>query len=280
MVYWRPPPSSALNDVHLVNGVQSPPQHIRYHTTYARLMRRSTRRPLPWVSSSTRSSSMHSFTSPAGTTKPKCLNFKGSTSCNPKYDVDCNHRVQIQMLRYSLNNYPYLSLGPFTGVCVSPAAHAFIYRLMTNRSAEHPGSFGQEHSEIRLLYWRREPRSQPRYWEDFWQLLQACIPRRVANPNGRPRRRRVLLDIPCPHDWRKHRHSQHLRCRCLACKPHKRRFNFANLLVDSSLMCFALQFAAQADLDIIKGLFSNADHVLNLLSGLYLFFFFFLIFNF
>lgn len=33
---------------------------------------------------------------------------------------------------------PYFFNGPFTGVLVQPAAYTFIYRFMSNKSAEHP----------------------------------------------------------------------------------------------------------------------------------------------
>ena len=50
---------------------------------------------------------------------------------------------QILELRYerfhdSINNNPFFFNGPFSGAIASPAAYAFIYRFMANKSAEIP----------------------------------------------------------------------------------------------------------------------------------------------
>ncbi|KAH6694830.1 hypothetical protein BKA61DRAFT_637428 [Leptodontidium sp. MPI-SDFR-AT-0119] len=39
---------------------------------------------------------------------------------------------------HSVQNNPYFFNGPFTGVLVQPAAYTFIYRFMSNKSAEYP----------------------------------------------------------------------------------------------------------------------------------------------
>ncbi|KAB8346172.1 hypothetical protein FH972_023218 [Carpinus fangiana] len=46
----------------------------------------------------------------------------------------------------SIAKNPYFFNGPFTGVLVQPAAYSFIYRFMSNKSAEHPA--GKLNTEI------------------------------------------------------------------------------------------------------------------------------------
>jgi hypothetical protein len=44
-------------------------------------------------------------------------------------------------LQQSIDNNPYFFNGPFSGVLVQPAAYTFIYRFMSNKSAEYPEGY-------------------------------------------------------------------------------------------------------------------------------------------
>lgn len=51
-------------------------------------------------------------------------------------DILTEHRSRL--FDESVAKNPYFFNGPFTGVLVQPAAYSFIYRFMSNKSAEHP----------------------------------------------------------------------------------------------------------------------------------------------
>ncbi|TVY51306.1 Aromatic peroxygenase-like protein [Lachnellula cervina] len=57
------------------------------------------------------------------------------------YTLDVLNEFRSARWDYSLNNNPYFFNGPFTGVLVAPAAFEFIYRFMSNKSAENPEGY-------------------------------------------------------------------------------------------------------------------------------------------
>lgn len=59
-------------------------------------------------------------------------------SPNPNYDLDVLGDFRMKRLDQSIANNPNFWYGPFTGIVVSQAAYAFIYRFMGNKSEEHP----------------------------------------------------------------------------------------------------------------------------------------------
>lgn len=54
--------------------------------------------------------------------------------------VDIKVLTNYRAMRFqeSISNNPYFFNAPFSGVLAQPAAYAFIYRFMANKSAEHP----------------------------------------------------------------------------------------------------------------------------------------------
>lgn len=61
------------------------------------------------------------------------------------YDLSVMAKLRKITFERSIENNPYFWYGPFTGEAVSQAAHTFIYRFMSNKSAENPqGVLNQE----------------------------------------------------------------------------------------------------------------------------------------
>lgn len=54
------------------------------------------------------------------------------------YDLDLLTEFRAQRFQDSISQNPEFFYGPFSGVIVSPAAFTFIYRFMSNKSAEYP----------------------------------------------------------------------------------------------------------------------------------------------
>ncbi len=50
----------------------------------------------------------------------------------------------------SASTNPYFFSGPFSGVLVAPAAFEFIYRFMSNKSAEYPQ--GKLNTEVMMSF--------------------------------------------------------------------------------------------------------------------------------
>lgn len=64
--------------------------------------------------------------------------FKDLYFRNTKYDLDMINAFHSRRFEQSKRSNPYFFRGPLTGVVVTPAAYFFIFRLMANRTAEHP----------------------------------------------------------------------------------------------------------------------------------------------
>jgi hypothetical protein len=61
------------------------------------------------------------------------------------YDLSVLTPFRVARFQQSIENNPYFFNGPFSGVAVQPAAYTFIYRFMSNKSAEYPeGVLNQE----------------------------------------------------------------------------------------------------------------------------------------
>lgn len=61
------------------------------------------------------------------------------------YDLNVLADFRASRFQESISNNPNFFNGPFTGVVVQPAAYTFIYRFMSNKSAEYPeGILNQE----------------------------------------------------------------------------------------------------------------------------------------
>ncbi|CZT08092.1 uncharacterized protein RCO7_09573 [Rhynchosporium graminicola] len=54
------------------------------------------------------------------------------------YDLTVLTDFRSKRFDNSIQNNPYFFNGPFTGILVQPAAYTFIYRFMSNKSAEYP----------------------------------------------------------------------------------------------------------------------------------------------
>jgi hypothetical protein len=57
------------------------------------------------------------------------------------YDLTTLTPFRASRFQQSIDNNPYFFNGPFTGVLVQPAAYTFIYRFMSNKSAEYPEGY-------------------------------------------------------------------------------------------------------------------------------------------
>jgi len=54
------------------------------------------------------------------------------------YDIPTLTKFRAARFQQSIDNNPHFFNGPFSGILVQPAAYTFIYRFMSNKSAEFP----------------------------------------------------------------------------------------------------------------------------------------------
>jgi hypothetical protein len=57
------------------------------------------------------------------------------------YTIDSLQSQAIEARQYSIANNPYFFSSPFAGVAVSPVAHYFIVRMMSNHTIGNPGGY-------------------------------------------------------------------------------------------------------------------------------------------
>lgn len=57
------------------------------------------------------------------------------------YDLTSPTPFRAKRFQQSIEQNSFFFNGPFTGVVVQPAAYTFIYRFMSNKSAEYPDGY-------------------------------------------------------------------------------------------------------------------------------------------
>jgi len=174
------------------------------------------------------------------------------------YDLDILQKHRSKRFTQSIERNPYFFNGPFTGIAVQPAAYTFIYRFMSNKSAEHPdgkldkdtlkaffgvtenddGSFsgGTGYERIPDNWYKRAIGSE--YTIPFFQLdlvQEALADPRFLNVGGNTGEVNTFTGVDIAD-------------------LTGGVFNGATLLEGNNLFCFAYQNAQQGLPDIVKTL--------------------------
>ncbi|KAF2088265.1 Cloroperoxidase [Saccharata proteae CBS 121410] len=190
---------------------------------------------------------------------------------NPNYDLGVLINHHSNRFDNSIATNPYFFYGPFTGVGVSAAAHFFIYRMFGNKSAENPE--GVLNKEVLKSFFgvtgdgdnlQVNPGTE-RIPENFYRRAvgdEYTIPflgvdgvtellqyPKFATVGGNTGTVNSFTGVDI----------EHLTSGAL---------NAQSLLEGDNLMCFILQFAAQGEPDLLKGLYSNVGQAQSVLDNI------------
>ncbi|PVH72679.1 Cloroperoxidase [Cadophora sp. DSE1049] len=149
------------------------------------------------------------------------------------YDLPLLTDFRSQRFDHSAQNNPYFFNGPFTGVLVQPAAYTFIYRFMSNKSAEYPA--GRLNGDRIPDNWYKRAVGDE-YSIPFLQadtLLAAAKYPKFLNVGGNTGTPNTFTGV----------NAEDLTGGV---------YNTRTLTEGNNLACFAMQFAVQASPDIIQ----------------------------
>jgi Peroxidase, family 2 len=191
-------------------------------------------------------------------------------AANPNYNLDVMLQHRKWMFEQSVANNPYFFYGPFTGVLVSQAAFTFVYRFMSNKSAEAPeGVLNKEvlksffsitgpddklvhtpgHEKIPDNFYKRAIGDE--YTINFFQLdildFAAQYPR-ILDVGGNTGTKNSFAGVDI-----------------LALTNGV--YNSASLLKGNNLACFLYQNAQLGAPDAIKGLYTDTTKALSVLTA-------------
>ncbi|KAM3071057.1 hypothetical protein ACMFMG_009964 [Clarireedia jacksonii] len=176
------------------------------------------------------------------------------------YDLTTLTPFRAKRFQQSIDNNKNFFNGPFTGVLVQPAAYTFIYRFMSNKSAEYPegyldgevlksffsitgtpGNFTwtEGHEKIPDNWYKRaigDEYSIPYLTKDF--LAAALQYPEFVSIGGNTGKVDTFTGVDVED-------------------LTGGVYNAQTLLQGNNAICFAYQFAQQAAPDLLKGLFSN-----------------------
>ena len=176
------------------------------------------------------------------------------------YDLTTLTPFRAKRFQESINNNPYFFNGPFTGVAVQPAAYTFIYRFMSNKSAEYPE--GYLDGEVMKSFFSITGTKGNFKWTPGYEKIpdnwykraigdEYTIPYFQTDLGAAALQYPQFLDVG--GNTGKTNTFTGLDLQSLTGGV----YNTKTLGQGDNAMCFAYQFAQQAAPDLLKGLFSS-----------------------
>lgn len=185
------------------------------------------------------------------------------------YDLSSLTPFRASRFQQSINNNPYFFNGPFSGVLVQPAAYTFIYRFMSNKSAEYPEgyldgevlkSFFSVTGEAGNFQWTEGNERIPDNWYKRAIGDEYTIPYFNLDLAAAALQYPQFLDIG--GNTGKTNTFTGVDVQSLTGGV----YNLQTLAQGNNAACLAFQFAQQAAPDILKGLFSSVTKPLSQLN--------------
>jgi hypothetical protein len=96
------------------------------------------------------------------------------------YNLDVLRDFRVARFQQSIDENPYFSYQPFTGMFVSQAAFTFIYRFMANKSAEYPEG-RLDKATLKSFYSIKGDDEDNLYWEPYHEQVSDWKSSRVVS---------------------------------------------------------------------------------------------------
>ena len=186
------------------------------------------------------------------------------------YDLTALTPFRASRFEQSINNNPYFFNGPFSGVAVQPAAYTFIYRFMSNKSAEYPEgyldgtvlkSFFGVTGEPGSFVWTEGSERIPENWYkraigDEYTILFFATDLNAA-----------ALEYPQFLSIGGNTGEVNTFTGVDLTDLTGGVYDLQTLAENNNALCFAFQFSQQAAPDLLKGLFSSITKPLSQLNS-------------
>ncbi|RDW74941.1 cloroperoxidase [Coleophoma cylindrospora] len=176
------------------------------------------------------------------------------------YDLTTLTPFRAKRFQQSIANNPYFFNGPFSGVAVQPAAYTFIYRFMSNKSAEYPEgylngdvlkSFFAISGSPGHFTWTEGHEQIPNNWYKRAVGDEYTIPFFLLDLNSAAVAYPQFLSVGGNTGTKNSFAGVDITMLTAGV------YNTATLAQGNNALCFAFQFAQQAAPDLLKGLFAT-----------------------
>ncbi|KAK0127152.1 hypothetical protein ONS96_006705 [Cadophora gregata f. sp. sojae] len=186
------------------------------------------------------------------------------------YDLMSLTPFRAKRFQQSIEQNPFFFNGPFTGVAVQPAAYTFIYRFMSNKSAEYPDGY-LNGDVLKSFFAITGQQGNFKWTEGYEKIPDNWYKRAIGDEYTIPFFNSGLVAAALQY-------PQFLSVGGNVGKVNSFAgvdlvdvtggvYNSQNLAQGNNAMCFAYQFAQQAAPDILKGLFSSVTKPLAQLNS-------------
>lgn len=190
-------------------------------------------------------------------------------AAQPNYDLSVMLQHRINRFQQSESQNPYFYYGPFTGLQISPATYTFVYRFMSNKSAEAPEGI-LNHEVLKSFYSITGESGSFVYTPGYEQIPSNWYTRAADDPYTIPFFETDLLGfaqqfpqilVPGGNTGTTNSFTP-LNISALTGGV----YNAQTLTQGNNLQCFAYQAMQQASPDMLKGLYSDISGPLGLLT--------------
>lgn len=186
------------------------------------------------------------------------------------YDLTTLTPFRASRFQQSIDQNPYFFNGPFTGVLVQPAAYTFIYRFMSNKSAEYPE--GYLNGEVLKSFFSITGEPGSFTWtEGHEKIPDNWYKRAIGDEYTIPYFNIDLLAAAAQYpqflDVGGNTGTTNSFTGVDVTSLTGGVYNLQTLGQGNNAPCFAYQFAQQAAPDLLKGLFGSITSPLALLNN-------------
>lgn len=187
------------------------------------------------------------------------------------YDLSVLTPFRAARFQQSIDNNPYFFNGPFSGVAVQPAAYTFIYRFMSNKSAEYPeGRLNQ--AVLKSFFSITGDDSSGFTWKEGWERIpDNWYKRAIGDEYTIPFFLTDLIaaaaEYPQFIDIGGNTGKTNTFTGVDILNLTGGVYNANTLLQGNNAACFIFQFLEQAAPDLLKGLFVSDSTLLGQLNA-------------
>jgi hypothetical protein len=176
------------------------------------------------------------------------------------YDLTALTPFRASRFQQSIDNNPYFFNGPFSGVAVQPAAYTFIYRFMSNKSAEYPEGYLDADVLKSFFSVIGEPGNFT-WTEGYERIPDNWYKRAIGDEYSIPYFQVDLVAAAAEYPQFLDVGGNTGKTNTFTGVDFQNLtggvYNLQTLGQDDNALCFAYQFAQQAAPDILKGSFSS-----------------------
>lgn len=186
------------------------------------------------------------------------------------YDLDVLTSFRSTRFQESVENNPFFFYGPFTGVAVTPAAYSFIYRFMSNKSAENPE--GVLNGEVLKSFFAITGEDGDFTYQPGWEKIpDNWYTRNVADAYTIPYLNSDTVAMGVAHpEFLVPGGNTGTTNSYIGLDPSDLSggvYSLGNIASDDNAMCLALELGVQALPDLLEGLFSDSTGAENQLGS-------------